>query len=88
MMEISLFLDLEPILSFFSAALKQDFAAIAGGWNTATQLCTILCQSCVGLKLPEEKEYEESFLPDVVDNVLTVAAKLLDLSVKARDVRF
>jgi len=72
----------------FSVALKQDFAAIVGGWNTATQLGTILCQSCVGLKLPEVKEYEESFLPDVVENVLTVAAKLLDFSVKARDVRF
>ena len=71
----------------FSAALKQDFAGIAGGWNTATQLGTILCQSCVGLKLPEVKEYEGTFLPDVVDTVLTLAAKLLDFSVKARDVR-
>lgn len=69
------------------AALKQDFAAISGGWDTATQLGTILCQSCVGLKLPEVKEYEKSFLPDVVDNVLTLAAKLLDFSVKAKVVR-
>lgn len=68
--------------------MKQDFATIVGGWNTATQLGTILCQSCVGLKLPEVKEYEESFLPDVAENVLTVAAKLLDFSIKARDVRF
>ena len=71
----------------FSAALKQDFAAITGGWNTATQLGMILCQSCVGLKLPEVEEYE-SFLTGVVDNVFTLAAKLLDLSVKERDVRF
>lgn len=63
-------------------ALKQDFAAISGGWNTATQLSSILCQSCVGLKLPEEKDYEESFLPDVVENVLTLAAKLLDFCVR------
>lgn len=41
----------------------------------------------MGLKLPEVKEYEKSFLPDVVDNVLTLAAKLLDFSVKAKVVR-
>ena len=87
--QISLIIGFRPILSlFFSPALKQDFAVIKGGWNTATQLGMILCQSCVGLKLPEIKEYEESFLPDVVDNVLTLAAKLLDFSVKAIDVRF
>ena len=73
---------------FLSAALKQDFNAIAGDWTTATQLGTILCQSCVGLELPEVKKYDKTFLPDVVDNVLTLAVKLLDLSVKARDVRF
>lgn len=73
------------VIHVCNLALKQDFAAIKGGWNTATQLGTILCQSCVGLKLPEVKEYEESFLPDVVDNVLTLAAKLLDFSVKAID---
>ncbi|XP_078378512.1 IQ calmodulin-binding motif-containing protein 1-like [Oculina patagonica] len=73
------------VIHVCNLALKQDFAAIAGGWNTATKLGTILCQSCVGLKLPEVKEYEETFLPDVVDNVLTLAAKLLDFTVKARD---
>ncbi|KAJ7369736.1 IQ calmodulin-binding motif-containing protein [Desmophyllum pertusum] len=72
------------VIHVCNLALKQDFAAISGGWDTATQLGTILCQSCVGLKLPEVKEYEKSFLPDVVDNVLTLAAKLLDFSVKAK----
>ena len=61
---------------------------IAGGWNTATQLGNILCQSCVGLTLPEVKEYEESFLPNVAENVLTLAAKLLDFSIKAKVVSF
>ena len=68
----------------FSAALKQDFAGISGGWHTAAQLGGILCQSCVGLKLPEEEKYEKEFLPDVVENVLILAAKLLDFSIKAR----
>lgn len=67
--------------------MKQDFAAIAGGWDTATQLGAILCQSCVGLKLLDMPEYEEKFLPDVVENILSLAAKLLDFVVKTRVVR-
>ena len=72
------------MLFFLSSALKQDFGGISGGWETASQLGNILCQSCVGLTLPEVKEYEETFLPDVVENLLTLAAKLLDFSVKAK----
>lgn len=68
--------------------MKQDFTSISGGWSTASQLGSILCQSCVGLKLPEEKDYEESFLPDVVENVMTLAAKLLDFYIKTRVVSF
>lgn len=72
------------MLFFLSSALKQDFGGISGGWETASLLGNILCQSCVGLTLPEVKEYEETFLPDVVENLLTLAAKLLDFSVKAK----
>ena len=72
------------MLFFLSSALKQDFGGISGGWETASQLGNILCQSCVGLTLPEVKEYEETFLPDVVENLLTLAAKLLDFSVKVK----
>ena len=64
--------------SFVYVALKQDFALIHGGWNTAAKLGIILCQSCAGLDLLEVKDFKESFLPDVVENVLTLAAKLLD----------
>ena len=64
--------------SFIYVALKQDFALIHGGWNTAAKLGIILCQSCAGLDLPEVKDFKGSFLPDVVENVLTLAAKLLD----------
>ena len=42
----------------------------------------------MGLKLPEEKDYEESFLPDVVENVMTLAAKLLDFYIKTKVVSF
>ena len=72
----------------FFSALKQDFDSIMGKWNTATQLSAILCQSCVGLKLPEVKDFEESFLPDVVENVLTLSAKLLDSCLKSEEVRY
>lgn len=72
------------VIQVCNLALKQDFAAIAGGWDTATQLGAILCQSCVGLKLPDMPEYEEKFLPDVVENILSLAAKLLDFVVKTR----
>ena len=64
------------------AALKQDFTSIHGGWNTAAKLGSILCQSCVGLDLPKVKDYKETFLPDAVENILTLAAKLLDFYVK------
>ena len=67
--------------------MKQDFASIVGGWDTATQLGAILCQSCVGLNFPDMAEYEDKFLPDVVENMLSLAAKLLDFIVKARVVR-
>ena len=77
-------LHLDHYMYLFLAALKQDFATISGGWDTASQLGSILCQGCVGLILPEDKEYGKTFLPDVVENVLTLAAKLLDFSVKAR----
>lgn len=72
------------VIHVCNLALKQDFGGISGGWETASQLGNILCQSCVGLTLPEVKEYEETFLPDVVENLLTLAAKLLDFSVKAK----
>ena len=76
------------MLFLLSVALRQDFGAIVGGWDTAAQLGNILCQSCVGLTLPEVKEYDETFLPDVVDNMLALAAKLLDLSIKPEVVSF
>lgn len=66
------------VIHVCNLALKQDFALINGGWNTAAKLGIILCQSCAGLDLPEVKDFRESFLPDVVENVLTLAAKLLD----------
>lgn len=73
------------VIHVCNLALKQDFASILGGWDTATQLGAILCQSCVGLKLPDEAEFEDKFLPDVVENILSLAAKLLDFVVKARE---
>ncbi|PFX32443.1 IQ calmodulin-binding motif-containing protein 1 [Stylophora pistillata] len=72
------------VIHVCNLALKQDFASIVGGWDTATQLGAILCQSCVGLNFPEMAEYEDKFLPDVVENMLSLAAKLLDFIVKAR----
>lgn len=72
------------VIHVCNLALKQDFASIVGGWDTATQLGAILCQSCVGLNFPDMAEYEDKFLPDVVENMLSLAAKLLDFIVKAR----
>lgn len=70
------------VIHVCNLALKQDFTSIHGGWNTAAKLGSILCQSCVGLDLPKVKDYKETFLPDAVENILTLAAKLLDFYVK------
>eukprot|EP00794_Sanderia_malayensis_P003416 gene3416-3907_t len=57
-------------------ALKQDFSDIQGGWNTATQLCTILCSACLGYIPDNKTEFKKQFLPDVVDSMLSVAEKI------------
>lgn len=72
---------------FLFSALKQDFTAIDGHWETASKLSAILCQCCIGLELPEVPEYKVTFLPDVVDNVLTLLAKLHDLYCKSKKVK-
>lgn len=64
------------------SALMQDFTVIRGQWGTAASLSVLLCQCCVGLELPDDQEYT-SFLPNVVESVLTIATKLLDNHVKA-----
>ncbi|KAK3750422.1 hypothetical protein QZH41_016982, partial [Actinostola sp. cb2023] len=58
--------------------MKQDFTAIRGQWGTAASLSVLLCQCCIGLELPEVPDYKSSFLPDVVESVLTITTKLLD----------
>ena len=68
-------------------ALRQDFTAIDGHWDTASKLAAILCQCCVGLELPKVTEYKKTFLRDVVENVLTLAAKLQDLYCRSKKVQ-
>ncbi|KAL9966130.1 hypothetical protein ACROYT_G024154 [Oculina patagonica] len=73
-------LDLGPPRSSLGTIIRNDL------WTyDVIHVCNLALKQDFAAIAGEVKEYEETFLPDVVDNVLTLAAKLLDFTVKARD---
>ncbi|KAK2150495.1 hypothetical protein LSH36_403g03081 [Paralvinella palmiformis] len=67
-------------------SLKQDFGQILNGWNLASKVASIVCQTCAGLEPPgSEKFYKES-VPDIVNTLLIVAGKLQAKFIKTSDI--
>ena len=60
-------------------ALLQDFSPIKGGWGTAASLCSILCQCCDGVRLEASLEFNETFLPNALDNMLNLSFKIQEV---------
>lgn len=60
-------------------ALLQDFTPIEGGWSTAASLCSIICQCCDGAKLQASLEFNQTFLPNVLDNMLNLSFKIQEV---------
>ena len=67
-------------------ALLQDFSPIEDGWSTAACLCSILCQCCDGVRLEASLEFNETFLPNALENMLNVSFKIQEayLATKVR----
>ena len=60
-------------------ALLQDFFPIEGEWSTAASLCYILCQCCDGVRLESSLEFNETFLPGALDNMLNLSFKIQEV---------
>ncbi len=64
---------------WFYLALLQDFSPIKDGWGTAASLCSILCQCCDGVQLEASLEFNETFLPNALDNMLNLSFKIQEV---------
>ena len=74
------------VLMLKHLALLQDFSTIEDGWSTAACLCSILCQCCDGVRLEASLEFNETFLPNALDNMLNLVFKIQEtyLATKVR----
>lgn len=67
------------VLHVCSLALLQDFSPIEGGWSTAASLCFILCQCCDRIRLESSLDFNETFLPSTLDNMLNLLFKIQEV---------
>ncbi|XP_046846849.1 LOW QUALITY PROTEIN: IQ calmodulin-binding motif-containing protein 1-like [Xenia sp. Carnegie-2017] len=71
------------ILHVCSTALLQDYSCIDKGWDIAAKLCSILCQCCDGSELTTSIQFNETFLPNLLENMLDLCFKIQEVYLAA-----
>lgn len=75
------------LLDALSVSFTYEFGFITDGWNLALELVRTFCVCTTEFEV-NDKNYQNIFMPNAVENVLILAKKIQEKHIKSKTVIF